>query len=531
MVNRSLEQAAGSVPLGWVPTKSGTNNAILTYPQAGGRTDSRYVSASATQYTSGTAKWYSAPVGVTPGQPYRLSTWYRSNTTSEILVEFRSSAGTSTYTWLGTVAPAVDWTQITRLVTPPAAATAMAFWQGLTGAGFVDNDDYSMTLDAPPPPPPPPSGLVPNGSFEVGRATQPTSWIPINSGLNTSTLAFPTTGGRNGGRYVRAETTQYTSGDAKWYFAPVPVTAGQTYRFNSWHRSNGASEIMVEFRFANGTSTYTYRGQVTPSPDNWSKHTQAVTAPANAIAMSFWHALRGVGFLDTDDHSLVLDNGTAFSRPLASITFDDGFATNLTIAQPALQNYAMTGTFYLAPGLFNAPGYLTNAQVTALASTTVEIGSHTVTHSDLVTLSPAAELAELENSKSTLATVTGRQITAFASPFGSYDTDSLIRIQGLYASHRTTNDGLNLRTGLDRYQIKRTAIYSTTTAADVAGWCQQAVQQGAWLVLVYHELSANPGFFSTTPGRFTEHLQALQTCAIATRTVTDALAELLPQIP
>lgn len=529
--NRSYEQSAGARPEAWVAIRSGANDIVLSHPADGGRTGSRLARASATEYTNGTGKWYFVPVPVEPGRPYRLSNWYRGSAASELMVEYRLSTGTSTYRWLGSVAPAADWTNVARSVTPPANAVALSFWQGITGVGTLDIDDVSLVLDTPPPPPPPPDGLIPNHSFEVAAGAGPAGWIPIRAGSNASTLTFPAAGGRTGSRYGRIETTAYTNGDAKWYFPPVPVTAGQTYRMTNWYRSDGATELMVEFRRSNGTSTYTYRGEVTPSSGAWAKRTQSITVPADAVSMGFWHSLRGIGYLDVDDFSLVPDSATAFQRPLLSLTFDDGFATNSSIVVPKLQQYSMTGTFYLAPGLLDTAGYLTSAEVSALAAAGMEIGAHTMTHRDLTTLTPSARLAELTDSKARLEALIGQPVTAFASPFGSYDPPTLIDVRATFSSHRTTNEGYNLRTRIDPYQIVRKGVFSTTTAADVTTWCQEATVQGGWLVLVYHELSANPGFFSTTPARFDEHLQALAECGIASVTVGAALTETLAQIP
>lgn len=191
----------------------------------------------------------------------------------------------------------------------------------------------------------------------------------------------------------------------------------------------------------------------------------------------------------------------------------------------------MTGTFYLAPGFFGTPGFLTTAQLPVLTSAGMEIAAHTMTHPDLVSLLRATRLAELQDSKSQLELLTGQPVTAFASPFGSYDAATLIDILADFGSHRTTDEGYNTRKRIDPYQIRRKGVFSTTTGAEVAGWCADAQAQGAWLVLVYHELSANPGYFSTTPARFDEHLQALAACGIVTKTITAALAELMPQIP
>jgi len=81
----------------------------------------------------------------TGGASFRLSAWYRSDTTPELIAFYRDTAGAWRW-WLSTELPAspIDWRQASYLTPPlPAGATAITFGIGLTSAGTLYTDDYS----------------------------------------------------------------------------------------------------------------------------------------------------------------------------------------------------------------------------------------------------------------------------------------------------------------------------------------------------------------------------------------------------
>lgn len=79
------------------------------------------------------------------GASFRLSAWYRSDTTPRLIAFYRNSAGAWRW-WLSTDLPAspIDWRQASYLTPPlPADATAITFGIGLTSVGTLYTDDYS----------------------------------------------------------------------------------------------------------------------------------------------------------------------------------------------------------------------------------------------------------------------------------------------------------------------------------------------------------------------------------------------------
>lgn len=121
-------------------------------------------------------------------------------------------------------------------------------------------------------------------------------------------------------------------------------------------------------------------------------------------------------------------------KPIA-ITFDDGYADAYTSALPILQKYQMTATFYIIRDYVGRPEYMNQSQIDILASDGMEIGSHTLSHPDLATLSDTNQRTQIFNSKDST--------NSFCYPSGKFNdtTISLVKEAG-YTTATTTKIGI-----------------------------------------------------------------------------------------
>src|SRR5688572_7259062 len=81
------------------------------------------------------------------------------------------------------------------------------------------------------------TNLIPNPSVETAEGNTPQAWLTGNWGTNATQFSYLNTG-YTGNRSLKVEMTQHTDGDAKWYFTPQPVAAGQDYIFSDFYQSN-----------------------------------------------------------------------------------------------------------------------------------------------------------------------------------------------------------------------------------------------------------------------------------------------------
>ena len=115
-----------------------------------------------------------------------------------------------------------------------------------------------------------------------------------------------------------------------------------------------------------------------------------------------------------------------------AISFDAAWGADKTQGIiDILEEFDCTATFFLVG--FWVDDY--TEMVKAIDDAGLEIGTHSNTHPDMVKLDKATMKSELEASISKIKAVTGKDVSLFRAPFGSYNNDLL-----------DTAESLNLKT-------------------------------------------------------------------------------------
>ncbi len=140
--------------------------------------------------------------------------------------------------------------------------------------------------------------------------------------------------------------------------------------------------------------------------------------------------------------------------PAVVVTFDDGFRDFGTTAFPIMKAFGFDATVFLSTAhiggkFITGRQCLSAAEIRDLAAEGVEFGSHTVTHSKLVTLPVDNIRQELSDSKRTIEGIVGTTVTAFSYPFGfpEHDTQFVETLERLlyevgYSAGVTTSIGV-----------------------------------------------------------------------------------------
>lgn len=116
---------------------------------------------------------------------------------------------------------------------------------------------------------------------------------------------------------------------------------------------------------------------------------------------------------------VLLKGGDLPPKPII-LTFDDGYQSVYEYAFPVLKEHGYTGAVYLITRDVGASPYLTKEQVIELFANGWEIGSHTVSHEDLIK-KPALIREQLVESKAYLEDLLNVEQLTVAYPYGRAD--------------------------------------------------------------------------------------------------------------
>ena len=135
-----------------------------------------------------------------------------------------------------------------------------------------------------------------------------------------------------------------------------------------------------------------------------------------------------LGYLAENGYHVVslaaLIDHLAASTPLPSnpvvLTFDDGYLDNYTSALPLLRARGFTATFFLITDFVGHGEYMSWENARELRQAGMDVGSHTVDHPDLSTLSTDRLLRQLSDSKQALQSQLGTPVSLLCYPSGRY---------------------------------------------------------------------------------------------------------------
>lgn len=137
---------------------------------------------------------------------------------------------------------------------------------------------------------------------------------------------------------------------------------------------------------------------------------------------------RGLGYRTVTFSEMARRASQGFARGHLAVTFDDGFADNLTAAVQVLARHSTPATTFVIAGMLGEPhpdvpgsSILSARQVRDLRRAGFEIGAHGVRHVDLTSIPRTDACEEMRRSKLILEDVLQERVTALAYPFGKTD--------------------------------------------------------------------------------------------------------------
>lgn len=108
-----------------------------------------------------------------------------------------------------------------------------------------------------------------------------------------------------------------------------------------------------------------------------------------------------------------------------ALSFDDGNASDLEIALPALRERGLEATFFALAGRLDDPVSLSAADLRELRAGGMSIGNHGWDHIPWRSLTAQDEQRELVDARTALHEACGAEVTTAALPLGRYDRAAL----------------------------------------------------------------------------------------------------------
>lgn len=186
-----------------------------------------------------------------------------------------------------------------------------------------------------------------------------------------------------------------------------------------------------------------------------------------------------------------------YARPQIVWTFDDNHASIFTDAAPVLEARGWRGTLFSQGQRINASQYGTLSQHQAWVAAGHEIFNHTMTHSDLSSVSADVAESEIALGEANLETngLTPPGLKHFAYPFGNFNdtVKNILRSRGYTSARAVGGNSITPFMGVkgfefDEYQIECTELNNSVSLLQAIAEVDQTIKYGGNLILLVHAL-------------------------------------------
>ena len=191
----------------------------------------------------------------------------------------------------------------------------------------------------------------------------------------------------------------------------------------------------------------------------------ALTVPPEDFAaqMQYLHD-NGYETISPEELNEFLVSGKELPPRPVLITFDDGYEDNYTYAYPILKQYNMKATIFLVSDFMNRfDNYLTWQQVYDMSENNIYMGSHTLSHFELPSLSTAELEQQVVGGKLAVEWHTFKFCEYIAYPCGYFNDQVLSEVKKTNYKGGFTVFFDYVRAGDDPYTLNRIPIYRTAT--------------------------------------------------------------------
>lgn len=335
-----------------------------------------------------------------------------------------------------------------------------------------------------------------------------------------------------GGAAILADTTNYITGTQGLQITTASGAAGyasktvnwdlsacQGFRLSFYTASASGNLSSVMLRLYNGNFINSYRCDSSiPNSTGWWHLNFARSNFTVGDGTPDWNSAFIRVRVQITPNALKIVAGTfdefragALPRPVVCLVFDDCRTSQYTKAFPIMKRYGIRGTCYVVTNNAGSSPvtYMSKNNLWELYDAGWDIANHTMSHTDLTTLTEAQQEAELLGAQQQLdAWGFKRASRHVAYPAGLFDANTITAMAatGMKSGRNTRTDVWQSSgsAAVPAYWIPcKGYLTSTVALATATGWVDTCINQGAVCIIQVHHLVASaPGATEWTIDNF-----------------------------
>ncbi len=207
---------------------------------------------------------------------------------------------------------------------------------------------------------------------------------------------------------------------------------------------------------------------------------------------------------------IIAKNTNINKKSCLSLTFDDGLESDYTIAYPLLKEKNFSATFFIIANITSDPDeinrrFLKPYQIKELSEAGFEIGSHSLSHKMLTTLSNEEIEKELKESKDLLEKNYNMTVNSFAYPYGKYNKEIVKLAKKYYINTRAIQEFNQQDVIINSFAMKK-----DTNVNEICEAVHYANKNKLWLTVIFHDISQKPKLWDTSIEDFEQILECIE---------------------
>ena len=215
-------------------------------------------------------------------------------------------------------------------------------------------------------------------------------------------------------------------------------------------------------------------------------------------------------------------------RAIVSFSFDDCPVTGIENGVRVLEKENWLSTVYVSCGLFETENHLgkmmNGADALALHTSGHEIGEHSYSHQDAVTLGLNRFLSDVDRNQAELSELGLPPSETFAYPYGETFPKLKSAVSDRFKGTRGITKTVH-RKEVDLNQIGSLPLF-TDTIDDAVAAVKDLRRSGGWLTFFTHDVRDNPSAWGCTPETIQKIVTAVKDAGVEVLPIKDAITDI-----